>query len=281
MILVDTNNLLYRAYHAASELRTSDGKPSGLMYVGLNMLTVFPDLFPKQSILFLRDSPPYWRKTIYPGYKQRSQEQEQDRSAIYSQLDRFYWLLDQMGFQQMFVPGLEADDLAGIMSTMAIRNKRESVILVSVDKDWLQLLQPGVTQLKNWKGKKQTDVWDEKRLLEEKGVAPRYWPMYLAMLGDESDRIPKALGIGRGPAYALKVLNGKANLNGHEQRQFELNIKLTTVLREYDVNKLKAGITTSKRSKAGFEALEQVIQEYEMYTIWGERQKLWELGGWK
>jgi len=279
-ILCDAANWMHRGYHVAPELQ-SKGRKTGALFVSLSMLATLGDLVSHQSVIFLWDSYPSWRKTFVPEYKQSRNysEDNADRKALYAQMGVFQNLLSAVGVRQFKSPNLEADDLAGILTEMFVRKGKE-VILVSSDKDWYQLLQPGVTQLRGWKGKV-GDWWTAERVEKELGVKPSNWVEYLALLGKKND-VPKALRRGAGEKVAIKYLTGEYKLLPEEETQFLMNLRVTRVMRGLPKHKLQqAAIPFLKnREQFGWAVLEATLKEYEFHSIWGERKRIWEVGKW-
>lgn len=279
MLLIDGSNFCFRAYHAGGHL-SSRGRPTSVLHVGLSMLSALGDLVEPQPILFLWDKGPLWRREIYPDYKGNRDNQDKgksiDRLEVYSQITLFQTVLTDIGIPQKTVAGLEGDDLAGIFTT-ALLKRNKPVVLVSGDKDWTQLLQPGVTQIRGWKGKT-VERWDTERVIKEFGVTPKQIPNYLALIGDKSDNIPN-VSRGMGPVKAIKVLNGGIKLNFEEQKNYGRNFKITRILTERPKG-VDMGIIKPGRTRAGWDNLTNFLAEYELFTLYGERKRLWDIGSW-
>lgn len=274
MLIFDGNNFLWRAAFSGRGL-ISRGRPTGALYISLSMLAALPSLFTPQQVIFLWDSRESWRRKILSQYKRnRKSTDDVERTAVYKQMDSFREVLDGIGVIQHQVEKLEADDLAGILTTNLLKSGRK-VTLVSGDKDWFQLLGPGVTQVRGWQGKKK-DVWTEKRFQETYHVSPQDWPRYLALVGDTSDNIPNAQR-GIGPVAALKVMRGEFRLTEGGQRQYEQNLKVTPILRAYP----SAFNVNPKYALRNRKILEDVISEFELFSLSGEQDHIWEVGGWR
>jgi len=228
--------------------------------------------------LFLWDSYPSWRRKIYPEYKARSGRDPVERENIYTQIALFRKLLSNIGIAQLAYPELEADDLAGIVVSR-LRKKKASVIMVSSDKDWMQLLGDNVVQIRGWKGKR-LDRWTAERLFTEHGVPATRWAEYLALVGDSADNIP-GVRHGVGPVAAKKIMAGTGvTLTNAEEELLERNLKLTRVTTEAD-NRVLESIVFGTHTKEGWTHMEDLLQEYELFAMWGERMRIWEVGGWR
>lgn len=282
MILCDGNWWAWKSYHAAPELRTKDGRYSGLLHIGLTMLSNMPDLFNPDRVLFLWDDPKgSWRKKIYPEYKgNRGTDPDHERSVkVYPQIEEFKRILLLVGISHIQVPTLEADDLAGIL-TEDLNSQDEKVVLLSSDKDWLQLLRSNVIQIRGWKDRK-LDLWTHDRLLEEYKIPPRMWPAYLALVGDKVDNIPN-IRRGVGPKMALKIMGSSMydprwNITLEERKIFERNLKITRVLTKgFDV-KVPEQI---ERQDLQWRDFSRIIWDYELREVFYERSNIWKVGGW-
>jgi len=239
------------------------------------MLLAMHDLFQEQRIMFLWDHKDSWRKKLYPAYKANRQadpERVKERTEVYRQIGLFREVLSAVGITQVEEQGLEADDIAGIISTRCHLSDRP-LTMVSSDKDWYQLLTSSNRIVKGWTGKKLEEFHAED-VLKKFGVTIENWPKYQALLGESGDNIPKVCR-GMGPVTACKVLAGVLPLPPEYQVQYELNLKLTTLRRE--------GKLTHKwpeQSKEGWKFLEGILTDYELSDLWVSRAKLWQLGKW-
>ena len=239
-------------------------------------------MFEPQRVVFAWDRAPYWRQRIWRGYKQRRRkDNEEDRQDVYVQVDLFKQVLKHIGVCQVELPTMEADDIAGILTSLVTKqSNQEKIILLSGDKDWFQLLGPRVKQVRSWKGKK-LDVWTEERVFKEHGVTVSDWPKFLALVGDSSDNIPNVRK-GMGPVAALRVLAGITTLGVGEQTAYTRNLQLTTVLRSppTGIKEIAGALQPIQRTAAGWEAMEATLKEYELFDLWKARQRLWVVGGW-
>lgn len=279
VILIDGPNFCYRAHFVGKNL-SSRGRPTGVLHVTLSMMASFGDIVQPAPIFFLWDAGPLWRKKVMAEYKAHRNHESEDSLAVYQQIPILQNFLHAMGVTQVQVPTLEADDLAGIFTKEALKRNR-SVVLASGDRDWFQLLGPNVKQLRGWKGKK-AEWFTSEHLVKEYGVTPELWPNYLALVGEKGDNIPKALKRGAGEKVALKVLRGEATLNAEEQQQYDINLSVTRILTEWDRKEIQKSISrVAQRTKSDWKAMEDILSEFELFKLWGERKRLWEVGSWK
>jgi len=283
MLLVDGNNFLWRAHHVSQDL-SSNGVLTGALHVGLSMLIGMADLFPPQRVVFLWDAHPSWRKKIYPDYKgNRSEGSNEEREAVHHQMELFRYVIRHVGIWQIQREGLEADDLAGILVTgnrAMAKFLNERLTLISSDKDWFQLLdvEETVDQIRGWKGK-ELDRYTATRVLEKYEVPVDRWAEYLALVGDEGDNIPNVYR-GMGPVTAKKIINGEKKMDPKGEKQYQTNLLLTRILRDAKDWSLVGGIDTGTRTRNGLMLVEQVLDKYELHSVWQNRRRLWEIGGW-
>jgi DNA polymerase-1 len=145
------------------------------------------------------------RKAIHEGYKAGREKnrfrvnrqygemmtEEEERLSMRQQ---FVWLndvLDYLPVQTMIYDGIEADDVIGYLTTQVLKDDEE-VVIVSTDKDFLQLVSDRVTVFSPTKKK----VYDRQAVKDEFGIWPQNILLYRTMDGDKSDNIPGVKGCG-------------------------------------------------------------------------------------
>lgn len=148
-------------------------------------------------IAFCFDRPdPSFRKTMDERYKANRTELPEDLAP---QMPWFRKLSEALGVACFDRQGFEADDIIGTMTCMGLKNGVD-VVIVSGDKDFAQLIEPGVVLYDTMKDVK----YDSTLALEKWGVPPHQMIDYLALIGDSSDNIAGVAGIG--PKGAQKLL---------------------------------------------------------------------------
>jgi 5'-3' exonuclease len=150
-----------------------------------------------------------WRKSLFPGYK--AGHVSKDREPIEEQLPAVHKLLATMGYAQCGVPGLEADDIIGILTA----SSRSGCWIVSTDRDMYQLLDIQTSILKG--GSAGYKKISQKDAEGEYGISMRRWSHYLALGGDSSDGIHVLDGIG--PKTALKWVKNGIDLTAPWERR--------------------------------------------------------------
>jgi DNA polymerase I len=193
--IFDISNMIHRAFHATGELSTSKGFPTGAIWGTMNMMIRFIDKHKPTHILICYDdqSGKSVRRQIYPEYK-ANRTQTNSVSAEELIIRR---LFEMMNVASVKADGYEADDLIG--TAVAKLKDHMDVVIVTGDKDMLQLIQPGVQVFDSMK-----NIWyDESEALKKFGVKASQIADYLALAGDKVDNIPGGAGIGPKAAQYL------------------------------------------------------------------------------
>jgi len=142
-----------------------------------------------------------FRHNIYPEYKQTRKPTPQEFKP---QIPLLIELLKYLGYPVVMIEGVEADD------TIASASRIFDSVVVSSDKDLLQILRPGVEILRPIKGVSTFNHYNVSAFMEEYGFPPESMPDYLALLGDTVDNLPGVPGIGE--KTALKLISEYKNI---------------------------------------------------------------------
>ncbi len=197
LYLVDAHAYLHRAYHVLV-LNNSKGEPVGALFGFARALLQIMKREKPDALAVCFDHPePTFRHKAYEQYKATRKEIDED---LVGQLKRALPMAEAMGLCCVECPGFEADD---IMATLARRGVKQGydVVLVTGDKDALQMVSPGIRVLRDVTN----SVWMDPPQVEAKyGIKPSQVVDYLALIGDASDNVPGVRGIG--PAGASKLL---------------------------------------------------------------------------
>src|SRR6185369_10465888 len=195
LFLIDTFGFIFRAYHArarsgAPPMRTGSGVSTEAIFIFNNMLRKLMKTYKPSSIAAVFESAgPTLREQAYSEYKANRTEMPQD---LGKQIPYIRKIIEAMRIPILEYPGFEADDVIGTISRRAEAAGVE-VVIVSSDKDMLQLVSSRVSMLNPMKD----DLWyDEAKVLEFMGVKPSQVADLLALKGDSIDNIPGAPGIG-------------------------------------------------------------------------------------
>jgi len=200
LILVDTLSLVYRGHYAMmrNPLRSSDGTvTSGLNFL-LNELYSLISANPDSLVAAISDAPgPTFRKQLYPKYKANRPPTPPD---LRKQTTIARELIPLLGIPFIEQKGLEADDIIAAYAG----ESTIPVIVLSPDKDLLQLVSSNVSVLRPGKYGGSSTLIKPGDVAEIMGVEAKYIADFLAISGDSADNIPGAKGIG--PKGAVKLI---------------------------------------------------------------------------
>lgn len=201
LAIVDGNSLLHRAFHALPPTMTApDGRPSNAVFGFLSMLIkMVGDLRPDGVVVAFDCGKPAFRTEALAVYKIHRPPTDAD---LKSQFPMIKDLLRALAVPIVEVDGWEGDDILGTLATRAAAEDMR-VLLVTGDKDALQLVNDRVSVVSTRKGITDIVVYDRDAVIERYGVAPEQVPDYLGLKGDTSDNIPGVAGVGEKTAAKL------------------------------------------------------------------------------
>ncbi len=206
LYLVDGYALIYRAFFAmiARPLTTRRGENTSAAWGVTNFLLRLLERRRPDYLAWIHDLGESFRHQTYPEYKATRQklteelQQEFDRSV-----ERIEQILEAFRVPLVGVEGYEADDVIGTLATAA---RGLQVVIVSGDKDFYQLIGPGIALLNPGRGGPAAveEHWvDQTNASERLGVPPDRVVDYLALVGDTSDNVPGVKGVGEKTALEL------------------------------------------------------------------------------
>ena len=202
LFLIDSFGFIFRAYHArarsgAPPMHTTQGFSTEAVYIFHNMVRrLKAQNKPDYLAAVFESEGPTFRDEAFEAYKANRTETPQDL------LDQIPWVrktLEAMRIPVMEYPRFEADDVIGTVTKLA-REKDIDVVIVSSDKDMLQLVTDHVWMLNPMK---EDTLYDEAATEAFLGVKPHQVADLLALKGDTVDNIPGAPGIGEKGAKDL------------------------------------------------------------------------------
>ncbi|OQX86545.1 DNA polymerase I [candidate division KSB1 bacterium 4484_87] len=203
LFLIDSMGLIYRGYFAISRnpLITTRGENVGAVYVFLRSILKILDEEKPDYLAAVFDTPePTFRHKMYPEYKATREKMPDE---LVDQLPRIREVLAALNIPLIEVPGLEADDVMGILAREA-ENSGMETFLVTGDKDFMQLVSPKIKIYDPGRSGKDVTILDPEGVTKKVGLKPEQIIDYLALIGDKSDNIPGVPNIG--PVTALKLL---------------------------------------------------------------------------
>ncbi len=212
LFLFDGTAIAYRAYFALdSSLSTTSGVPTNATYgVARMMVRFLKDHLKKNvdSAAFVLDAPAKtFRHEMLETYKSHRRPTP---DSFKVQIPYIKKLIGAMGIEVLEVEGYEADD---VIATLVEKGKGrfDEVIVVTADKDMLQLVGGNVKVWRIVKGISEFEVYDEEKVRERFGVPPEGIPHLLALMGDAVDDVPGVKGIGEKTAKELVARFGSVD----------------------------------------------------------------------
>lgn len=205
-VIIDGNNIMFRSYYALPRLSNFEGVVSNGVFGFCNVLVkVIKGLEPKYIAVCFDSAKKNFRHEMYKEYKAGRRPTPQE---LIDQFPIIKTVLNAMGIKVVEQVGLEADDLIGCLSKQFSDTER---IIITADKDCLQLIDDGVSILQPQKGAESIMI-DSAKLKELMGLTPSQIIDYKALAGDSSDNIPGVMGIG--DKTAVNMLTAYGTLDG-------------------------------------------------------------------
>jgi len=208
LFLIDGYALIYRAFFAliARPLTTSRGENTSAAYGIATFLQRLLEAHHPDYLGWVHDSGLSFRHEKYPAYKATREKLTEELQSDFDRgMERIRAILDASRIPILTLPGYEADDVIG---TLAVQGAAANlnVVVVSGDKDFQQLVRPGIWLLNPGRGGPASveEQWvSVENGSERLGVPPSLVTDYLALVGDSSDNIPGVKGIGEKTAQEL------------------------------------------------------------------------------
>ncbi|MDA2990309.1 MAG: DNA polymerase I, partial [Actinomycetota bacterium] len=194
-MLLDGNSLAFRAFYAlpAENFRTKNGLTTNAVYGFTAMLiNLLRDEAPTHIAAAFDVSRQTFRAERFPEYKAtRSATPDEFRG----QIDITKEVLNALGITVLAEPGFEADDIIATLATQA-DEAGYRVLVVTGDRDSLQLVNNDVTVLYPIKGVSVLTRFTPEAVVEKYGLTPEQYPDFAALRGDPSDNLPGIPGVG-------------------------------------------------------------------------------------
>ncbi len=195
LMLLDGNSVAYRAFYAlpAENFKTKNGLTTNAVYGFTAMLiNLLRDEQPSHIAAAFDVSRQTFRVDKYPEYKAgRSATPDEFRG----QIDITKEVLNALGITVLAESGFEADDLIATLATQA-EGQGYRVLVVTGDRDALQLVSDDVTVLYPRKGVSELTRFTPDAVVEKYGLTPTQYPDFAALRGDPSDNLPGIPGVG-------------------------------------------------------------------------------------
>lgn len=201
LLLIDGNSIAFRAFYALPLLHNEKGIYTNAVYGFTNMLLkVLEEQQPTHALVAFDAGKTTFRHDTYREYKGGRQKTPPELSE---QIPYIQEVLDALGISRYEKELYEADDIIGTLAKQAAAKKGWEVVIVTGDRDLLQLVDERVRVLLTKKGISDTDVYNQEKVQERYGFTSEKIVDMKGLMGDSSDNIPGVPGIGEKTAIKL------------------------------------------------------------------------------
>jgi len=272
LFLIDGYSNIFRAFYAIRNLSSSRGEPTNAVYGFVTMLRKLLREENPELVGVALEGGRTFRSDKFEEYKANRRPMPED---LASQLPWIRRVLEAYRIPTLELAGFEADDVLGSLACRAAEAGYD-VVLVSADKDLMQLVAPHVSLYHTGRNK----LYGPAEVAEDFGVPPAKVTDVLALMGDSVDNIPGVPGIGEKGARSLiqeygslesllertAEVSRKAYREGLEQNaeQARLSKELSTIHTDCDVPLDPAAL---HRDPPDLEALRSVFTELEFFSL--------------
>ncbi|WP_038605668.1 DNA polymerase I [Corynebacterium atypicum] len=212
LLLIDGHSMAFRAFYAlpVEKFSTSGGQHTNAVYGFLSMLAgIVRDEEPDRMAVAFDVGRHTFRTDLFPEYKaQREAAPEEFRG----QVELIREILGTLGITTLSMENFEADDILATLATQAREDDGiDQTLIVTGDRDYLQLVDGKTTVLYPTRGVSQLHRFTPQAVEEKYGLSPQQYPDFAALRGDPSDNLPKIPGVGEKTAQKWIVKYGDLN----------------------------------------------------------------------
>jgi DNA polymerase-1 len=286
LILIDGNNIAYRAFYALPQtIATSAGIMTNAVYGFTTMvLKLIEDNKPEYIIAAFDSKAPTFRHELFKEYKAQRIKMPDE---LILQFPLIKEVLETLNIKCIEYEGFEADDIIASL-TSKLKDDFGEILVVSGDKDILQLVGGNIKVMALKKGMTDTVTYDKEGVIEKLGVTPERIKDLLALMGDSSDNIPGIKGIG--PKSALELLVKFESIEGIYEHLDDLkNDRVRNLLFEnkknaFDSRKLTelvmdlnldiCELLSKKLQEVNFTEVEKIFTSLEFRTLKDRMKKI-------
>ncbi|MDP4097866.1 DNA polymerase I [Paenibacillus sp. P96] len=249
LMLIDGNSIIYRAFFAMPPLTNSSGQQTNAVYGFTTMLLRLLEEHKPTHVMVAFDAGKVTFR--HEGYQEYKGGREKTPPELSQQFPLLKELLQAFGIAQFELEGYEADDIIGTLTKQADESER-AVMVVTGDKDMLQLASDHVTVGLTRKGVTEVEVYSPAEIQERYGLNPEQIIDLKGLMGDASDNIPGIPGVGEKTALKLlhqygsveEVLAHTDDMKGKMKERIvthaedaRMSKKLATIYREVPLDK--------------------------------------------
>lgn len=228
VLLIDGNSIVYRAFFAMPPLTNSSGLHTNAVFGFTTMLLkVLEEEKPTHLLVAFDAGKATFRHEGYEDYKGGRQKTPPELSEQFPLLKE---LLASFSIQQFELGGYEADDIIGTLTRLA-DEQGQTAVVVSGDKDMLQLASERVTVLLTRKGVSEVERYTPEEIASRYGLTPQQIIDLKGLMGDSSDNIPGVPGVGE--KTALKLLAEYGTVENVLEHMGEIKGKLGENIRSH------------------------------------------------
>ena len=272
LYLIDGSSYIYRAYFAIRHLSSPTGHPTNAIYGFIQMLLkLLKDYTPHHVAVIFDAGRTTFRTEMYPEYKANRAAMPDD---LRMQMEPIREVVRAFNIPALELQGYEADDIIGALAGR-FAAQGGKVVVVTGDKDLMQIVTDRVTLLDTMKGK-ESGIAD---VIERFGVGPELVIDILGLAGDSSDNIPGVPGIGEKTATKLILEFGSLDRllehadevkgkNGERLREFRERALLSRRLATIECNvPLEVDLETLTAREPDQEALNLFFKKFGFTTL--------------
>ena len=276
--VIDGSSLFFRAFYALQLPPNAHGVHTNAIHgFAMMLVKLLKEHAPTQIVIAFDKSRTTFRTALYPDYKGTRDKTPEE---LIAQIPLLKELAACLGIPFVELDDYEADDIIGTLGTQAAA-AGAAAIVVTGDRDALQLIRPGLDVLLTKKGISETRRYDTAAFEEEYGFAPLRLIDLKGLMGDSSDNIPGVPGIG--PKTATKLLLSYGTIESVLDHAGEIaGKKLSASLLEYrdqallskELATIKCDVPELRYTAEGFRmqpdrgALEAFCRTYELRSVW-------------
>ena len=275
--VLDGSSLFFRAFYALQLPPNARGIHTNAVHgFAMMLVKLLKELAPTQIVIAFDKSRTTFRTALYPDYKGTRDKTPEE---LIAQIPLLKELAQSLGIPFLELDDYEADDIIGTLATQAAEGGTETVV-VTGDRDALQLIRDGLTVVLTKKGISDTRAYDTAAFEEEYGFAPIRLIDMKGLMGDSSDNIPGVPGVG--PKTATKLLLAYGTIENVLDHAAEVSgKKLSASLVEYrdqallskQLATIECNVPELRYAAEGFRmqpnhaALDAFCKEYELRTV--------------